>query len=81
MTNAVSNLLADARRRQDLPAPALRRLLREQAGLSQAEVAAVIGVGRPSVTRYESGERSPRGPGRLAYIDLLERLAQENGDG
>jgi predicted transcriptional regulator len=77
MATAIEHLLADARRRGSLPPPPLRRLLREQAGLTQLEVAFVLGVGRPAVTRYESGARSPRGDVRLGYVDLLERLAGE----
>ena len=45
--------------------------------MTQAEVAGALGVGRPAVTRYESGARSPRGDVRLVYVDLLERLVGE----
>lgn len=75
MANVINELLKDARRRQSLPPPPVRRLLRERAGLSQAEVAAVLGVGRTAVTRWETGARHPRRPSRVAYIELLERLA------
>ncbi len=60
MSAVIDNLLAEARRKHALPPPPLRRLLREQAGLTQAEIAQVLGVGRPTVTRYESGVRDPR---------------------
>jgi DNA-binding XRE family transcriptional regulator len=76
VTTAIEHLLSDARRRRDLPPPAIRRLLREHAGLTQAEVATALGVGRPAVTRYETGARDPRGEVRLAYVELLERLAR-----
>jgi transcriptional regulator with XRE-family HTH domain len=55
----------------------MRRLLRLNAGLSQEDVAQVLGVSRPAVTRYESGAREPRSPYRLRYVDLLGRLAKE----
>jgi transcriptional regulator with XRE-family HTH domain len=77
MATAIEQLLTEARRRRSLPPAAIRRHLRERAGLSQAEVATVLGVLRPTVTRYESGQREPRGSVRLAYVDLLERLAAE----
>jgi len=77
MATAIDHLLADARRRRALPPPPVRRLLREGAGMTQAEVAGALGVGRPAVTRYESGARSPRGDVRLVYVDLLERLVGE----
>jgi DNA-binding transcriptional regulator YiaG len=75
MASALDQLLEDARRREALPAPPVRRLLREQAGLSQADVAAALGVGRTAVTRWEMGTRSPRRPMQVAYAELLERLA------
>ncbi len=75
MATAIEHLLEDARRRRSLPPPAVRRMLRERAGLAQREIADALGVGRTAVTRYETGARDPRGPLRLAYVDLLEQLA------
>jgi transcriptional regulator with XRE-family HTH domain len=75
MPDVVDQLLADARRSRQLPEPALRRLLRERAGLSQQQVADALGVSRPAVTRWENGIREPRGTTRrLAYLSLLDRL-------
>ena len=79
MATPIEQLIADANRRRALPSPPVRRLLREEAGLTQKEIAAAIGVARPAVTRYESGTRAPRGETRSAYIELLERLV--SGDG
>lgn len=78
MPSALDHLLTEAHRRRSLPPPAVRRLLRERAGLTQREVASVLDIGRPAVTRYESGARNPRGRTRLAYVELLERLAGEH---
>lgn len=75
----LDNLLRDAQRRRALPPADVRRELREHAGLTQADLASVLGVGRPSVTRYETGAREPRGRVRLAYLDVLERLAGMHG--
>lgn len=75
--NALDQLLAEARRRESLPPAPVRRLLREQAGLTQREVAGVLGVGRSAVTRYETGARDPRGEVRADYVRLLERLSAE----
>jgi transcriptional regulator with XRE-family HTH domain len=77
---AIDTLLAEARRRQTLPPPPLRRLLRQRAGLTQDEVADALGIGRTAVTRWESGAREPRRAVRLAYIELLERLAEVDGN-
>lgn len=70
-------VLADARRRRNLPSPVTCRRVREQAGLTQNEVAELLGVERSTVTRYESGTRKPRGTVRLAYVDLLERMEMQ----
>jgi transcriptional regulator with XRE-family HTH domain len=77
MSLAVDQLLSEARKRNALPPPPMRRYLRERAGLSQCDIAGVLNVTRPAVTRWESGTRAPRGELRLRYVELLERLAGE----
>jgi predicted transcriptional regulator len=74
-------VLAASRRKRALPDPGLCRLLRVQAGLSQAEIAQALDVSRPAVSRYESGNRTPRGEIRTRYTALLEALAKEVADG
>ena len=64
--------------RRRLPAPSVRRLLREQAGITQQVVADTIGVTREAVARWEGGTRSPRGRALPDYVALLERLARES---
>jgi DNA-binding XRE family transcriptional regulator len=73
----LETLLARARDRRRLPEPAVRRLLREGAHLTQADVAHVLGVSRVACTRWESGTRTPRGELAERYRALLDRLAQE----
>jgi transcriptional regulator with XRE-family HTH domain len=77
----IDELLAAAQHRRLLPEPAVRRLLRERAGITQEEVAQVLGVDRASVSRYEAGIRDPRGDARKTYIELLDRLAVEMAHG
>jgi transcriptional regulator with XRE-family HTH domain len=60
-----------------LPSVSTRVLLRRSAGMSQEDVAAVVGVTRPTVTRWEQGKRTPRGEQLRGYVELLERLAEE----
>jgi len=63
-----------AQRRRSLPSPVERRLLRMRAGLTQADVAGCLGTTTAAVSRYESGDRSPRGPIIDRYLDILDRL-------
>jgi Helix-turn-helix len=58
--------LHEARKRRSIPAPDVRRLLRINAGLTQDDVAEIVGTGRPTVTRWESGARKPQGRNALA---------------
>lgn len=69
----LSALIA-ARKADRLPDPAIRRLARESAGLTQAELASVLGVSRPAVTRWENGTREPRDDKRVAYAQVLRTL-------
>ena len=71
----LDQLLAESAARQSLPEPEVRRLVRRRAGLSQADVARVLGVARVSVTRWENGDREPMRRNVSAYGALLKRLA------
>lgn len=51
--------------------PEERRRLREAKSLSQADVAAKVGVTRGTVRSWESGRTTPRGREREAYAKLL----------
>jgi HTH-type transcriptional regulator/antitoxin MqsA len=57
-----------------LPSPDMLRLIRQQSALSQADVAAAIGVSRQAVARYEAGDRTPRADTGERYLELLDRL-------
>jgi transcriptional regulator with XRE-family HTH domain len=50
------------------------RALRQAAGLTQAEIAAAVGVAQPTVALWESGRRVPRGAAALRYAEALETL-------
>ncbi|KAB1146046.1 helix-turn-helix domain-containing protein [Streptomyces luteolifulvus] len=58
-----------------LPPPEERRRLREAGALTQAQVAARVGVTRGTVRGWESGRTSPRGRKREAYAKLLAECA------
>jgi DNA-binding transcriptional regulator YiaG len=74
-----SELQAKIRSAQALPAPAVCRAIREAARVSQADVAATLGVARETVYRWESGIREPRGVRLQKYVALLEMMQREIG--
>jgi DNA-binding transcriptional regulator YiaG len=50
------------------------RAIREQAGLSQQEIARSLGVHELSVNAWETGRKVPRYDAALAYARLLDQL-------
>ncbi|MGW1836847.1 helix-turn-helix domain-containing protein [Streptomyces sp. NPDC002067] len=72
--DAIDSLLASLTPEAHLPDAATRRTLREQAGLSKAQVARTLGVSPSTVTGWESG-RDPAGATRAKYAYLLDGLA------
>ncbi|MGX1120668.1 DNA-binding transcriptional regulator YiaG [Streptomyces ambofaciens] len=61
---------------EGLPAPDERRRLREEAGLSQQDIADAVGSTRAAVGHWETGFRSPRGRLLTAYVDVLRVLRE-----
>jgi DNA-binding transcriptional regulator YiaG len=62
-----------------LPPPKGRRALRLAAGVSIAEVAAVVGVSRQAVNAWERGSARPVGDHLPAYLELLEMFRRTVG--
>ncbi|MFE6807354.1 helix-turn-helix domain-containing protein [Streptomyces sp. NPDC057681] len=60
-----------------LPAPKERRRLRESKSLTQAQVAAEVGVTRETVRAWESGRSTPTGRKRETYAKLLSSAEAE----
>ncbi|MFI9763163.1 helix-turn-helix domain-containing protein [Streptomyces sp. NPDC051963] len=60
-----------------LPPPKERRRLREARSLTQAQVAARVGVDCETVRAWETGRTTPRGRRRETYANLLAELAAE----
>lgn len=50
--------------------------IRELAGLSQAEIAELVGVTPAAISRWEAGERRPTGDRAIAYGRALRRIAE-----
>jgi transcriptional regulator with XRE-family HTH domain len=74
---SLDGLLLEVRLARSLPPPAMRRALRLRAGLTQQDVAYLLGVARVSVTRWESGEREPRRSEGARYAVLLGWISLE----
>jgi DNA-binding transcriptional regulator YiaG len=53
------------------------RLIREGAGISGSELARELGVSRAAVSRWERGERAPKGDVAQAWAAILRRLSTE----
>jgi DNA-binding transcriptional regulator YiaG len=51
------------------------RALREEAGLSMAEIARAAGVHKATVYRWETGRRRPRGEAAERYLAVLDELS------
>ena len=75
----IDAVMGRARVRRMLPSPDALRVIRQTAGLSQADVAAVLGVERVTVSTWETGRHTPRGAVRDAYIALLRELGGRTG--
>ena len=75
--SVLDEALAVGRARRTLPPPAIRRHIRESAGVSQRQLAAELGVNASQVNRWEHGGRTPRGRNALAYARALERMTRE----
>lgn len=73
----LNDVMRKARAERLLPSPDERRAIREAAGVSQAAIGLILGVRPSTVTRYETGSRSPRGEMAVAYLRVLDRLRRE----
>lgn len=71
MTIADTIRLAEVR---DLARSGRAREIREHAGLSISEVARTVLVSVPTVSRWEKGQRAPRGDAAIRYARLLDAL-------
>jgi predicted transcriptional regulator len=72
---SVQEQLSEAQRalrlRKRLPVPDERRRRREAGGLTQSQLAEIVGVSRSTISRYEAGLReAPRD------LDALDRYVQ-----
>ncbi len=73
-------LLEEVRESLALPGPDVARQIREAANVSQARLAAELGVHELTVHRWETGTRTPQGRLRRDYARLLAGLDQVTRD-
>lgn len=55
--------------------PELAWFIRKRAGLTQEQLAALVQVARPSISRWETGTRQPQGAALDRYQAVLSKLA------
>jgi len=70
------NVLQRSRARRRLR-PGLARAIRLEARVTLAEISDALDVTEATVSRWERGTRSPRGPVAERYAALLSRLEAE----
>jgi len=77
----VNALTLEIRQARRLPPPPMAAAIRRAAGVSQARMAAALGVNRVTIARWEatgaSWSRRPRGELRQRYTELLDELRRE----
>ncbi|GGZ30020.1 helix-turn-helix domain-containing protein [Streptomyces nitrosporeus] len=76
--DAIDSLLASVGPEAKLPQAQVRRSLREQAGLSKAQVARALGISASTLSAWEAG-RDPSGETRAKYGYFLDGLAAKLG--
>jgi len=74
-TSEIEQLRTEALSLRSLPTLEQRRLIRTQAGISQARLARACGVSRECIRGWELGRFEPRGENRLRYLSALGTLA------
>lgn len=76
MTTSLGDLI-DLVAAREAAASGNGRSAREVSGISQTELAAMIGVAPSTVSRWESSERAPSGSSALRWIRALRAIAPE----
>lgn len=70
----------EVRARRRMPSPAMARQIRVESGTPVGRVATELGVAAITVSRWERGERTPRGQLLVAYLALLDELSAATRD-
>lgn len=75
---ATLKALRDKRAPAQLPAPAARQRIRKSYGVSQSDMASVLGVSRLTVSMWERGQTDPTPEHARRYAELLDQMDREN---
>ncbi|MEH0551242.1 helix-turn-helix transcriptional regulator [Streptomyces sp. B21-101] len=67
-----ARVLARIHVRRSLPEPAQRVALRKRSGLTQKELAEILGVDRTAIAHWEAGRRHPEGKRLADYVEALQ---------
>jgi DNA-binding transcriptional regulator YiaG len=76
MTFTVADEIRSRLHGRELPTPEECREIRENAGLSQQEVADAVGVAKATISHWEAGARTPRGVLRIRYAEAIRALRE-----
>jgi transcriptional regulator with XRE-family HTH domain len=71
MATTLAEIKVRVQARQDLPPPAMRKALREAAGVSLRDAAAAAGVSYEALRLWEMGAAFPTPRNLVAYVELL----------
>lgn len=74
------DLIERVRDASRLPAPWRRRQIREDAAVSQRELAGALEVNVMTLNYWERGIAKPRGRNAARYARLLDQLAEATGE-
>lgn len=73
---AAADILAYKECRSQLPAPSLRKAIRESNNVSLRQMAEALGVSANAVWLWETGRRTPRAEHLVSYVELLQELGR-----
>jgi DNA-binding transcriptional regulator YiaG len=70
-----TEIVEKAKASKALPTPAMQKAIIVEGGVTEADVARVLGVHRVTVNRWVMGHRRPTGNRLVQYEQLLRELA------
>jgi len=81
MSSSIHDLVAEVEATRSVPSLPRCRAIRQDAGVSLARLAAVLGVTPGTICNWEAGRRRPRAANAIAYAQALHALEHAGQDG